>query len=316
MKILFAGNKERGISCLNAIIDKYGVVGIIANPPSSESTQKNSFAEFSKTQGLPLFQPENANDPKFLGSIKKVNPELIVLAGYGQIVKKDFISLAKFGCINLHAGKLPEYRGSSPMNWALINGEKEFTISIIQIDEGVDTGDILIEKSFQISINDTIKELHEKANEAFPELLTSVIEKIKQGTLNPKKQNKSKSSYYPLRFPDDGLILWDVYTAEEIHNRIRALTDPYPGAFTFFKGHKLKLLKSELTLRPFYGEPGRIYRKLKDKILICAKDQCLWIYKVIDARTEKDAYDTMNRYDELATIKNYVKNAYEKNTTT
>ena len=311
MRILFAGNKERGINCLSAAINKYDIVGIIANPPSNESTQTNSFVEFSKTQKIPLFQPENANDPKFLDSIKKLNPELIVLAGYGQIVKKDFISSAKLGCINLHAGKLPEYRGSSPINWALINGEKEFTISIIQIDEGVDTGDILAEKSFQISINDTVKELHEKTNEAFPKLLISVIEKIKQGTLNPKKQNESKSSYYPLRFPDDGLILWDIYTAEEIHNRIRALIDPYPGAFTFFKGHKLKLLKSELTSRPFYGEPGRIYRKTKDKILICAKDQCLWIYKIIDARTKENAYDIMKCYDKLATFRDHVKSALE-----
>jgi len=258
-----------------------------------------------------LFQPKNVNDPKFLNSIKNLNPELIVLAGYGQIVKKDFISLTKLGCINLHGGKLPEYRGSSPMNWSLINGEKEFTISIIQIDEGVDTGDILIEKSFQISINDTIKELQEKANKAFPELLVNAIEKIEQGTLRPKKQDESKSSYYPLRFPDDGLILWDIYTAEEIHNRIRALTDPYPGAFTFFNGHKLKLLKSELTSRPFYGEPGRIYRKTKDKILICAKDQCLWIHKIINAHTKENAYDIMKRYEKLATLRSYVGNILE-----
>ena len=125
MKILFAGNKERGISCFNDIANKHDIVGIIANSPSNKSTQINSFVEFFKTQKTPLFQPKNVNDPKFLNRIKSLNPELIVLAGYGQIVKKDFISLTKLGCINLHGGKLPEYRGSSPMNWALINGEKD-----------------------------------------------------------------------------------------------------------------------------------------------------------------------------------------------
>ena len=119
------------------------------------------------------------------------------------------------------------------------------------------------------------------------------------------------SSYYPLRFPEDGLIFFDQLTAEEIHNRVRALTSPYPGVLTYYNNKKITVLKTVLTKRPFFGEAGRIYRISREKgILVCAKDRCLWLTEVVDSETGGDFIDVFTRYEKLATIKEVADNYY------
>ena len=308
MKILFAGNKERGISCLNAVREKHKVVGVIGH---KKTNKNNHFVDETKRMGFDVFQPVDVNDQRFIKKVKVLAPDITILAGYGPIVKRDFISIAKFGCINLHGGKLPKYRGSSPMNWALINGDNNFTITIIQVDLGVDTGNVLIEKTFQINDNDTIAELHEIANKNFPKLLLKVLYQIEKKTIKTKIQDMESYSYYPLRFPEDGLIFFDQLTAEEIHNRVRALTSPYPGVFTYYNNRKVMVLKSNLTKRPFFGEAGRIYRVSKKMgILVCARDKCLWLEEVVDNETGEKCIDVFSRYDKLATIKEAAEKIY------
>lgn len=307
MKILFAGNKERGIICLNALmLDGHDIVAVIAHPDTKNLGTSNNFAKNAKINELLLFQPANINQPEFINQIHKLSPELIVLAGYSQIVKEDFIRIAPYGCINLHGGKLPQYRGSSPMNWALINGEKEITLSIIKVDSGVDAGDVLLERTFPISDNDTIADIQNTANFMFPEMLTQVVSNIQKGNILYRKQDDSLASYYPLRFPDDGLILWDLFTAQQVHNRIRALTDPYPGAFTYINGERVKLLRSSLTKTNFYGEPGRVYRKTNFGLLVCASDRCLWIENAFFEKDGTSIYDKIQRYEKFATIRDTI----------
>ncbi len=197
------------------------------------------------------------------------------------------------------------------MNWALINGEQNFTITIIKVDRGIDSGDILIEKQFRIDDDNTIADLHEIANKHFPKLLLDVLSKIEKNTLTPIIQDSDLSSYYPLRFPRDGILFFDELTANEIYNRVRALTMPYPGAYTYYKGKKLKILKSNLTKTPFYGESGTVYRiSKKNGILVCAKDRCLWLSEVIDYENGKNCLDIFTRYEKLATIKEAVEKIY------
>ncbi len=306
MKIIFAGNGIRGIACLDAIKNKYNIVGVIGH-----KTQKNELISQAEKFGFATFQPSNINSSNFVNKIKALKADICILAGYGQIVKNNFLSITKYGCINLHAGKLPQYRGSSPMNWALINGDNEYSISIIKVDEGVDTGPVLAEKTFSISTKDTILDLHNNANIYFPKILLNVLSNIVKNKLKPLNQNESNSSYYPLRFPEDGIVFFDQFSAEEIHNRIRALTDPYPGVLCYFKDRKIKILSSQLTQRPFFGEPGRIYRVSKKGLLVCAKDRCLWLTKVIDIKTGKDLSIKIKRYDSIATIKGMAIKYYE-----
>ena len=228
MNIVFAGNGKRSIACLDAIKNKHNIIAVIGH-----ESLENELISKAKELGLATFQPANINNLNFVKKIKELNADLCVLAGYGQIVKNDFLSTTKYGSINLHAGKLPDYRGSSPMNWALINGEDKFTISIIKVDQGVDTGPVLAEKTFSITNNNTILDLHKIANTHFPKILLKVLDDFLENKPKEIYQNESVSSYYPLRFPEDGFVFFDQFSAAEIHNRIRALTDPYPGVLCY-----------------------------------------------------------------------------------
>ena len=254
MKILFAGHKARGLACLRAVVSRgHKVVGVVGHPAAGGQDHAGTVAAAGRELGVPVFEPHDINDGDILAALLPLRPDLVVLAGYGPILRGATLELAAHGAINLHGGKLPEYRGSSPLNWALINGDTSFTISVIQVDRGVDTGDVLLERTFPIAPADTIADLHRVANANFPEMLVEVIDGLAAGPLRGRKQDERSAAYYPLRFPDDGLLLWDLVTAAQAHNRIRALTDPYPGAFSFVANRRVRLLGSKSTTRTYYG---------------------------------------------------------------
>jgi len=300
MRILFAGNKNRGAVCLQALVEAgHEIAGVLAHPGAGAPA---SVAHRAASLGIPVYAPPRVNGAEVVKTLAALRPELIVLAGYSQIVGPAILDLAPHGCINLHAGKLPQYRGSSPMNWALINGETEFTISILQAERRVDAGDVLSERTFPIGIDDTIADLQRRADEAFPGMLLETVDAIGRHCVPRRKQDEREARYYPLRFPEDGLILFDRFTVAEVHNRIRALTDPYPGAFTYLGRRKVKLLRSRLASENVAGEPGRIYRVSGRGWLVCARDRCLWIEKAVFAAGGEDALGEAPRYGRLATL--------------
>ena len=297
MRLVFAGHNPRGVSTLRALLEAgHEILLVLVHPPAASDPVEAAAHE----AGIAVEASANINNPALAERIGALAPEAVVLAGYGQIVQEPLLSLAPHGCLNLHAGKLPEYRGSSPLNWVLINGETEFTLSVTQLDAGVDTGDLLAEESFPIGPDDTIAELHRVATEAFPRLLLGVLERLAAGTARRRAQDSAAAAYYPLRFPEDGLLLWDQLTAEQAHNRIRALTDPYPGAFTFHGRRRLRVLASRRAELPFHGEPGRVYRVTPSGLLVCAADRSLWLERV-EEETGADALATVARYDRLVT---------------
>jgi methionyl-tRNA formyltransferase len=235
---------------------------------------------------------------------------VVVLGGYGKILKGPIIATAKDMFVNLHGGRLPKYRGSSPMNWSLINGEKEFGLSIIKVDTGVDTGDLLLERVFPIDPSHSIADLHHRANHEFPLMLVEVLRGLRAGSLAPRKQPPG-GSYWPLRFSEDGFILWDTLTAEQVHNRIRALTEPYPCAFSYYEGRKVRLLVSSLPEEDFFGEPGRIYRVSPKKgVLVCAADKCLWLSRAV-FEDGKELAASAERYAKLATVRGSILSSLE-----
>lgn len=302
MKLVFWGNGNRGVACLKALYENSCDIRLVVAHPDDKNSWYESTAAFAEKLGIKTIKPYDTNDKAFKKTLIDLKPDLFVLAGYGKILSEEVINIPVIMSLNLHAGKLPEYRGSSPMNWALINGEACFSLSIIKIDKGVDSGGILFEKSFPISANDTINDLHDKANEEFPLMLIDAVSKIKNGSYKLLPQDNSKAGYYPLRFPEDGFISWDIYSALEVHNRVRALTKPYPCAFTFFKGRKVNLISSRLNDCDYFGAQGRIYRKSKDGILVCAKDKCLWIKEAVFADSGKSLFDEIEKYDKFMTI--------------
>lgn len=299
MKVLFAGKGERGLACLEALAGAgYELCGVLAPPGEAGG----GLAARARQLRRPCFQPADCNDPAAVAALAALRPEVTVLAGYAQIVQPPLIELAPQGCLNLHAGKLPAYRGSSPLNWALINGETEFTLSVIQVDLGVDTGDVLVEQTFPIGPDETIADLHRTANRAFPELLTEALQGLAAGTLVPRPQGERGARYFPLRFPEDGLVLWDGLAAVQIHDRIRALTRPYPGAFTYHRGRQVRLWRSRLARGTWKGEPGRVYRKSGQALLVCARDGCLWVEEASFVEGPDRVWDIVDRYDRFLTL--------------
>jgi methionyl-tRNA formyltransferase len=303
MRIIFWGNGNRGVTCLRALIEQGYDIDLVVAHPGKQKQSYPAVSELAMKQGIRVIQPEDPNGEDSEQVLNSYPGDIYVLAGYGKILKQNILSKPHLMSINLHAGKLPQYRGSSPLNWALINGETSFTLSIIRLDTGVDTGDIIMEKTYQISENDTIRDLHRIAGDEYPLMLLETLNSIRDGSHNLRPQDNSNASYYPLRFPDDGLILWDIYTAEEVHNQIRALTTPYPCAFTFFEGRKVKLLLSELNNHNYFGEPGRIYIKNNNGLLICALDRCLWIREAVFDDNGEPLSDVIKRYDKMATVR-------------
>ncbi|MBF0494500.1 MAG: methionyl-tRNA formyltransferase [Candidatus Omnitrophica bacterium] len=295
MKIVFFGSGERAFGCLNALCEKKHDILLVVTDKAEGVVR-----DLAAKNRLECVVGPDPNEFTFREKLKKLRADLFVMAAYGKIMKKGTIDIPRLMTVNLHGGKLSGRRGSSPMNWALIENADSFTLSIIKVDEGIDTGDILSERTFAVSGDDTIVDLHKIANEQFPKMLVEVIEKIANNTHKMVPQDNSKAAYYPLRFPDDGLILFDMRTAHEAHERLRALTRPYPCAFTFFKGRKVLLIASKRCETPHFGEPGRIYKKTSGGILVSAKDKCLWITKAEFEDTGASLFDGVKRYDILA----------------
>lgn len=304
MKIVFFGKGKRGLKCLLKLVETgQSIVAVVLQQGDPLIDQFHWIAE---ENNIEILIPQNPNSSETLIKLKSLSPDLFILAGYGLILKQKCLDIPDILSINLHGGKLPEYRGSSPMNWALINGEKNVSISIVEVDSGIDTGSILAESSLRIDGNTNIYDLHSWANEEFSNLLIEVLAKIKKGTLSRVKQDEGKSRYYPRRFSEDGFILWDQIDAIDAHNKIRALTLPYPCAFTFFRNRKINLISSRLTSNPVFGEAGRIYRKANGAFLISARDRALWITEAIFEDDSSPAYLELSRYDSLANLKQEV----------
>lgn len=300
MRLVVAGNGDRGAVCLEALAQAgHEVLAAVAH----QGGEGGPFGRTAARLGLSLLAPAAPEEPGFLDRLRRLRPQATVLAGYGPIVGPSFLAAAGRWCVNLHGGKVPEYRGSSPMNWSLINGERESGISVLLVDERIDAGPVLAEHRFPIGPDDTIADLHAHANKAFPPLLLAALDDLASGCARPRAQDEARAAYWPRRFPDDGLVLWDILTAQQVHDRIRALTDPYPGAFTFLGPRRINLLRSRLTATPHHGDPGRVYRIQGSSLLVAASDRCLWVDRAVDAATGQDAAPGIARYARLATLR-------------
>ncbi|HEX9020011.1 MAG TPA: methionyl-tRNA formyltransferase [Nitrospirota bacterium] len=267
MKIIFMGTPQFAVRPLRALgaaghqiagvvtrIDKPAGRGrALAAPPVKLAAQE---------LGLAVFQPGRVRDPEFIETLRRINPEGIVVAAYGQILPKEILSLPKFGCINIHASLLPAYRGAAPINWAIIRGERATGDTIMQMDEGMDTGAILLQESIPISSEDTAGTLAEKLSALGARLITQALPLVESGALKPATQDGSKATLAPILKKEDGLIDWSL-SATEIHNRIRGLS-PWPGAYAFLDGKMVKIIASEAV--PGSGEAGRLYEKDKNTL--------------------------------------------------
>jgi len=294
MKIIYFGNGPRGLRCFEELLNaKEEIVAVVGHHDTS-----SAIIDLAHKKGIPIFQPVKVNKPEFVQRIKAFDAQLFILAGYNQILKPSLLNTPEIGCINLHGGKLPDYRGVAPINWQIINGETMGGCCVLWVDEGIDTGDIIDQQYYDIGIEDTSADIICKQLKLFPPMLLKAVKDIRNKVTYAKPQNKFEGTYYTRRFPRDGLVDWKNMTAFQVYNLIRALADPYPNAFTYYHGKKIYLRKAQLMPEAIKGTPGRIALKHEDGLVVIAKDQGLLITEIalnhahrLDPKKYLKAYD-------------------------
>ncbi len=259
MRIFFAGTPEFAVPSLEALCDSHHeVIALLSRPDKPRGrSRKPVWPETKKVateRGVPVFQPQDLKTPEFEETLKVLSPDLIAVVAYGRIFPAAVLDAPPFGCVNLHASLLPNYRGAAPINWAIAKGEKKTGVTIMQVDEGLDTGDILVQKEVWIGDEETAEELSKRLSLEGAGLLLETIDRIAENEISPVKQDPAAATYAPLLSRKDGRVDWS-RDAEEIKNLVRAMT-PWPCAHTTLGGKNLKILRA--LSGPGKGKPGEI----------------------------------------------------------
>jgi methionyl-tRNA formyltransferase len=252
MRIIFMGTPKYAVPFLQSLLDlREEVVGVVTMPDKpvgrKQEIQEPPVKELAKKKNIPVFQPVKINETGSLEALRNLNPDLAVVVGFGQIFSQKLLDLPKQGTINVHFSLLPKYRGASPIQAAIINGEGKTGISTMFLVKKLDSGPVLLQKEIPIDYKDTAITLTEKLTKVGVEVLRQTIELIKQGKAEAKPQNELQSSYAPLLVKEGGLIDWKK-SSKELYNFIRGMY-PWPGAFTFYghsgRRHLLKIWEAE-----------------------------------------------------------------------
>lgn len=263
MRVVFMGTPTFAVGSLKALTEsgKHEIVGVVTQPdrPKGRGNKviMTPVKEYALEQGYTVYQPEKVKTPEFVQILRDMNPEIIVVAAFGQFLSKEILDMPKFGCINVHASILPKYRGAAPIQYAIIKGEKESGVTIMKMDIGMDTGDMLDKVIVPISENMTMGELHDELMVKGATLLLEVMEQIQAGTANPIPQNNDEATYATLLNRSMECIDWSK-TAKEVHDLIRGF-NPEPSTFTSLpNGKKLKIWGSQLTDKTSEAKPGTV----------------------------------------------------------
>jgi methionyl-tRNA formyltransferase len=282
MKIIFMGTPQFAVPCLKSLTESDSdVIAVVCQPDRpvgrKRKLSKPPTKEFAESMNIPVLQPQKIkNNEEFLNTLKEYSPDLICVAAYGKILPKSILDLPPRGCINVHASILPKYRGAAPINWAIINGETKTGVTTMLMDEGMDTGDILLTEETEINSSDTSQTLSVRLSEIGANLLIETIGELKRDNLKPVKQDDSLSSLAPMLKKEHGEIDW-TKTAIEIRNQIRGLL-PWPVAFTHLVGKMLKIFDAAIS--DDNGQPGQVIHIDKNILRIAAGNGCLDLLQV------------------------------------
>lgn len=275
MNMIFMGTPSFAVPSLRKLNEHYGISAVFTQPdrPKGRGNKisMSSVKEEALKNNIPVYQPfKIKNDRESIDIIKKINPDFIIVAAFGQILPKEILDIPHFGCINLHASLLPKYRGAAPINWAVINGEKTSGNTTMFMAKGIDTGDILLQDEIDIK-GMTAGELHDILSQRGGDLLISTIEGIKNNSVMRIKQDDAEISYAPMITKETGKINWKDKSCAQIKNLVLGL-NPYPSAHTLYKGKMMKVHVCEVLYENTGKTPGCIIDADKDGIKVCAKD--------------------------------------------
>jgi methionyl-tRNA formyltransferase len=269
MRIVFMGTPEFAVPSLEALLKSDDrVVGIVTQPDRprgrGQRLSPSPVKIIAQREQIPVLQPTKMKEPAFLGELSAWKPDVIAVAAFGRILPPAILSLPPRGCINVHGSLLPKYRGAGPIQWALINGETETGITTMLMDEGMDTGAMLLQQAIPIAYDDTAGSLALRLADLGGRLLVETFMQLKSGTLTPRPQDESQATLAPLLKKEDGAINWTM-PARAIANRIRGLT-PWPGAYTFFKTERWTIARAAALDESTPLSPGQIAALTKDAI--------------------------------------------------
>lgn len=306
MRIAFFGTPEPAAEILKALLDEgREIVCVVTRPDRPKGRgQKVAFSPVKETalkNALPIEQPEKVkNNPVFRSLLESLKPDIGVVAAYGKILPKEILDVPKHGFINVHASLLPKYRGAAPIQWALLNGEKETGVTIFKLVETLDAGHILLQKKIRIEENDDAESLSKKLFAAGAELLSEALEKIEKGTAEFRPQDESEVTFAPALDRESGEIDWKK-SAGEIRDRVRALVE-WPVAHTFYRGKRLKILKGRLHVLDLVGGtkvPGSIVGVIKNEgfIVAAGRGNLLVLEVQPEAGKRMKAYDFIIGHD-------------------
>ncbi|KPI48106.1 methionyl-tRNA formyltransferase [Clostridioides difficile] len=283
MKIVFMGTPDIAVPCLQKIIDeKYDILGVVTQPDKPKGRGKklgmSPVKEIAIENNIPVYQPIKARDEEFIDTMKSLNPDVVVVVAFGQILPKEILEIPKLGCINVHVSLLPKYRGAAPINWVIINGEEKTGVTTMYMDEGLDTGDMILKTEVNLDENITAGELHDKMMNIGAETLKETLKLIEEGTAPREVQNHEEFSYAPIMNKSLGNIDFSK-NAMEIHNLIRGV-NPWPSAYTTYNGVTMKIWKTKVLDEKSTKNAGTIIDVNKDGIKVSTKDKVLLIEEI------------------------------------
>ena len=279
MRIVFMGTPEFAVPCLQKLIDcGHEVTGVFTQPDKPQGRKliltPPPVKELALANGIPVYQPVKMRDGTALEMLKEANPELAIVVAYGKILPKEILEFPKYGCINIHASLLPKLRGAGPIQWSVINGFEKTGVTSMQMDEGLDTGDMLISREIEIGENDTAGDMHDKLSVIGAEVLEETINALIAGELKPEKQNHDEFTYAPMLSKELSPIDWNA-PASEVHNKIRGLS-PWPSATAVLGDKKVKIHKSIL-VSDSGKSAGEIIESGKRLVVSCGDGRCIEI---------------------------------------
>ena len=298
MRIVFMGTPDFSVNCLKALVNsEHEVVGVFCQPDKPVGRKQELKMPDVKIEALkhnlPVFQPKTLKNGNGVELLKQLEPDLVIVIAYGKILPPDFLAYPKYGCINIHASILPKYRGASPIHRSVLNGDNETGVTSMQMDEGVDTGDILLVKKVPIGINDTTLEMFDRLSLLGAEVLMETIGLLEKGELKPIKQNEAEATHAGLLSKEEGEIDWS-QSAFSIHNKIRGLYS-WPGAYTKIGGKILKLHKSVLSDEKGNNNPGEVVNAHNKIVVSCGDGHCVELLELqLEGKRRMDSISFLN----------------------
>lgn len=265
------GTPDFAVGALESIIAAgHKVVLVVTQPDKPKGRGKEMQSTPVKTcavsHGIPVFQPLKIKTFEAVGILREYAADIFVVAAFGQILSKEILDMPKYGCVNIHASLLPKYRGAAPIQWVIIDGETQTGVTIMQMDEGLDTGDMLMKEVVPITEKETGGSLHDSLSEVGARLIVTALSEIEKGNVTPVSQNEEQTCYAKMLKKSLGHIDW-TQSAAYIERLVRGLS-PWPSAYTHFHGKTLKIWKADILTDKASGEPGSVSCVAKDSITV------------------------------------------------